>query len=325
MMGICGLKIALESSKKAVQPLRMTDMILTQLFVEIDDFMKEFEETMKKQLISDGKMKRDRQSRLSLSEIMTIIVYFQMSKYRTFKDYYTRYVMVYLRDAFPDLLSYKRFVALKPRVLFPLVAFMKNRCVGECTGITFVDSTTIEVCHNRRIHNHKVFKDIAQRGKSSTGWFYGFKLHLLVNELGDILNFIFTPGNIDDRNESMMTKLTKNIKGKLLGDKGYLSKKLFEMLWEKDIQLITKIKKNMKNKLMPIIDKFLLRKRALIESINDQLKNISQLEHTRHRSPINAMVNWISALVAYSYQEKKPSINLTAKERQKMAKNLLVA
>ena len=297
----------------------MTEMILTKLFVEIDDFMKEFELVMKQGLLGDGTIKRDRDTKLSLSEIMTIEVYFQMSGYRNFKDYYIKHVNRYLKGAFPNVLSYKRFVALKSRVMLPLAAFMKSRRMGKCTGISFVDSTTIVVCHSRRIHQHHVFQGLAQRGKSSTGWFYGFKLHLIVNEHGDILDFVFTPGNIDDRNEKMMDKLTKRIVGKLIGDKGYLSKKLFELLWNKKIQLITKIKKNMKNVLMPIMDKLLLRKRALIESINDQLKNISQLEHTRHRSPINAMVNWISALVAYSYQEKKPSINFDLNQKNLLA------
>jgi hypothetical protein len=293
----------------------MTDMILTKLFVDIDDFMKEYEPEMKKQMITDGSIKRNREGKLSLSEVMTLVVHFHMSGYRNFKDYYLKHVVVNLKSAFPDLVSYKRFVSLISKVMMPLAVFMKSRRCGECTGISFVDSTTIEVCHNRRIHNHKVFKDLAERGKSSTGWFYGFKLHLIVNEFGDIVNFVFTPGNIDDRNEKLMSKLTKKLFGKLFGDKGYLSKKLFEQLMQNNIQLITKLKRNMKNALMPLLDKLLLRKRALIESINDQLKNISQLEHTRHRSPINAMVNWISALVAYSYQEKKPSINFATNER----------
>ncbi len=290
-------------------------MILTQLFVEIDDFMKEYEAEMKRHLITDGTIRRDRKSRLALSEIMTIVVFFQISGYRNFKHYYINYVSRHLKTAFPNLLSYQRFVALKPRILLPLTMFMQIRRRGRCSGISFVDSTTIEVCHNRRIHQHKVFKDLAQRGKSSTGWFYGFKLHLIVNESGEILAFFFTPGNVDDRNEKVMHHLTKELSGKLFGDKGYLSRQLFEALWEKGIQLITKIKKNMKNKLMPLIDKLLLRKRALIESINDQLKNIMQLEHTRHRSPTNAMVDWVSALVAYSYQPKKPSINFDKHHR----------
>jgi len=291
--------------------------MLTQIFVDIDDFMKEYEPIINKNLIANGK-KRQRDTQLSMSEIMTIVVYFHRSGYRNFKDYYIKYVQKYLNGEFPNLLSYKRFNALISRVLIPLSAFMKSQRCGQNTGITFVDSTTLEVCHTRRIHNHKVFKDMAQRGKSSTGWFYGFKLHLLVNEVGEIVNFVFTKGNVDDRNSSLMDKLTSNIKGKLFGDKGYLSKKLFDELFAKGIQLITKVKRNMKNILMPLLDKLLLRKRALIESVNDQLKNISQLEHTRHRSPLNAMVNWVSSLVAYSYQPKKPSIKMTPKEKKMM-------
>ena len=295
-------------------------MILTKLFVEIDDFMKVYEPEIKKHLIGNGAMRRDRKGKLTLSEVMTLLVYFHMSGYRNFKEYYLKHVCVYMKGAFPDLVSYKRFVALIAKAMLPLASFMKNRRCGECSGISFVDSTTIEVCHVRRIHQHKVFKGLAQRGKSSTGWFYGFKLHLVVNECGEILHFVFSPGNIDDRNENVMGKLTQKLFGKLFGDKGYLSNKLFEFLWDKGIHMMTKLKRKMKNILMPIIDKLLLRKRALIESINDQLKNISQLEHTRHRSPMNAMVNWISALVAYSYQEKKPSINFAIHQR-----NLVVA
>lgn len=291
-------------------------MILTKIFVEIDDFMKVYEPTSNLKLIGDGLRKRQRDTKLSLSEIMTIVVYFHISGYRNFKDFYKKHISTLHKQTFPDLISYNRFVELMPRILLPLSVFMKTQRTGKSTGITFVDSTTIDVCHNRRIHQHKVFKGIAQRGKSSTGWFYGFKLHLLVNEFGEIVNFAFTPGNTDDRNEKLMLKLTKEISGKLIGDKGYLSQKLFDLLWKNGIQLITKIKKNMKNKLMPLLDKLLLRKRALIESVNDQLKNISQLEHTRHRSPTNAMVNWVAALVAYSYQPKKPSINFSSDQRE---------
>jgi hypothetical protein len=181
---------------------------------------------------------------------------------------------------------------------------------GKCTGISFIDSTTLDVCDNRRIHLHKVFKGIAERGKSSMGWFYGFKLHLVVNDRGEILSFYLTPGNTDDRNTEVIKELTKNLFGKLFGDKGYISKKIFDMLHEKGIQLITKVKKNMKNKLMLAEDKLLLRKRALIETINDHLKNICQIEHSRHRSLVNFMVNIISGLVAYSFLPKKPSLKL---------------
>ena len=134
----------------------------------------------------------------------------------------------------------------------------------------------------------------AKRGKSSTGWFYGFKLHLIVNDKGEIISFSVTAGNVDDRNEDLISKLTNGIFGKLFGDRGYISQKLFDYLLKRNLRLITKIKSNMKNKLMDIVDKILLRKRAVIESINDELKNICQIQHTRHRSPKNYMVNLIS-------------------------------
>src|SRR6185436_7662190 len=155
-----------------------------------------------------------------------------------------------------------------------------------------VDSLPIAVCHNRRIHSNKVFKHYAQRGKTSVGFFYGFKLHLIVNDIGQIIAFRFTTGNLNDK--APLPRLTKNLFGKLIGDKGYISKKLFESLFNNGLQLITKINKKMLNKLMPLMDKILLRKRAIIESVNDQLKNISQIEHSRHRSIINFFVNLIA-------------------------------
>ncbi len=181
--------------------------------------------------------------------------------------------------------------------------------VGKCSGISFIDSTPIKVCHNKRIYSHKVFDGIAARGKSSTGWFYGFKLHLLINDMGEIVSFCLTAGNTDDRDMDVIDKLTKEIYGKLFADRGYLSKKLFEHLFERNIILITKIKKNMKNKLRELTDKLLLIKRAVIESVNDFLKNICQIEHSRHRSPINFVVNLISGIVAYYFIPKKPSLN----------------
>jgi len=273
----------------------------------MDDFCKVFGDSWKKTLIESGQKKRDRKTRLSMSEIMTIIVYFHLSGYKTFKDYYTRHVMVNLRSAFPDLVAYSRFVYLMKGAIIPLCVYLSLR-KGTVTGISFIDSTPIRVCHTRRIHSHRVFKGLAQRGKNSMGWFYGFKLHLIINDMGELLDFRLTPGNVDDR--VPVPKMTEDIFGKLFGDKGYLSQKLFEQLLEQGVQLITRLKKNMKNKLMPLFDKILLRKRALIETINDLLKNISMIEHTRHRSPFNFMVNLLGGLIAYTYNPKKPSLNI---------------
>jgi hypothetical protein len=189
----------------------------------------------------------------------------------------------------------------------PLTIYLLT-CRGQCTGISFVDSTSIKVCHNRRIARNKVFAGIASRGKTTMGWFYGFKLHLAVNDHGEILAFYLTPGNVDDRKP--IPTLLQDIFGKVFADKGYISKQLFEDLFEQDIQLITGIRRNMKNQLMLLSDKILLRKRSIIETINDQLKNISQIEHSRHRSFTNFLVNLLAGLLAYCFQSKKPSLHL---------------
>lgn len=246
-----------------------------------------------------------------LSEIITIIIYFHFSDYRKFKYYYKNYICRFYRNYFPNLLSYNRFVEIMPHSLIPLLLYVNNNCLGEVTGISFIDSTVLPVCHNRRISSHKVFKDLAQRYKTSTGWFYGFKLHLVCNDRGEIISFYLSPGNFDDRNSKVINHLTKNIYGKLVGDKGYISKELFKELYNKGIHLITKLKKNSTNILpRPYEDKILLRKRAIIECINDFLKNICNIDHTRHRNPFNFLVNVISGLCAYKYISKKPSLKI---------------
>ena len=191
-----------------------------------------------------------------------------------------------------------------------LAIFLKTCCLGKCTGISYIDSTPLRSCHIKREKQHKVFKGIAQKGQCSLGWFYGFKLHIIINDRGEILDFIITFGNVDDRKPLNDMDLHKRIFGKLYGDKGYISKDLFEKLFVDGVHLITKIKKNIKNSLMLLQDKIALRKRALIETVNDELKNICQIEHTRHRSFENFTTNLLSGLIAYSFFDKKPSINL---------------
>jgi hypothetical protein len=285
----------------------MTYPPVTSLFCDVDDFCIEFEPEYNQSLITLGMKKRIKQSTMSLSEVMTIIILFHCSNYRTFKMFYTGFIAEYHGKAFPDQVSYNRFIELKASALIPLCCYL-NLKKGKVTGITFVDSTSIKVCNNRRIHSHKVFKTHAKRGKNSMGWFYGFKLHIIINDQGELLAFKLTPGNVDDRKP--VPDMASDLFGKLFGDKGYISQKLFDELFDNGVQLITKIRKNMKNILMPVIDKILLRKRALIETVNDQLKNISQIEHTRHRSVYNFMVNIVAGLIAYTWQSKKPSLNL---------------
>jgi hypothetical protein len=283
-------------------------MSLERLFCDVDDFCQTFLPHWRHEQLVYGEHQRRRSGQLSISELMTILVHFHQSHYRHFKGYYLGYVRRHLKDAFPRLVSYQRFVALMPSVLIPLCIYLQQR-KGQATGLAFIDATSIAVCHNRRIYNHKVFKKIAQRGKTSMGWFYGFKLHRVVNDRGELLAFRLTPGNVDDRRP--VPQLIRGLAGKLFGDKGYLSKRLFQALFEEGLQLITPIRKNMRNRLLPLFDKLLLRKRALIETINDQLKNISQIEHSRHRSVANFMVNLVAGLIAYTHQSLKPSLNLT--------------
>ena len=281
---------------------------LLELFVHVDDFCQAFMPAMEQQLLKSGQRQRNRQRSLAISEIMTILIHFHQSHYRHFKAYYTEHVQVHLRAEFPGLVSYTRFVDFIPSALLPLCAYFQKHCRGNCTGISFIDSTTIDVCLNQRIATHKVFAGLAERGKTSTGWFYGFKLHLTINDRGELLNVLLTPGNVDDRKP--VPKLVQKLFGKLFGDKGYISKELHAFLWETfGVQLVTKLKGNAKNRLpMVFSDRLLLRKRAIVECVNDQLKNISQIEHTRHRSVTNFMVNLICGLIAYARQPKKPSL-----------------
>jgi len=282
---------------------------LLELFCDVDDFCQSFIPKWKKQLFLDGEIQRQRKRSLSLSEVMTILIHFHQSHYRDFKAYYTGYVLERLHGEFPSLVSYTRFVEFIPSVLIPLCVYLRSSCLGVCTGISFMDSTALAVCKNPRIHSHRVFAGLAERGKTSTGWFFGFKLHLIFNDRGELLNLMLTPGNVDDRQP--VPKMVRKLFGKLFADRGYISKKLVdELLRTFNVQLITGIRSNMKNVLMPLTDKLLLRKRAIVETIIDQLKNISQIEHSRHRSPINFLVNLICGLIAYCHQPKKPSLGL---------------
>lgn len=284
-------------------------MSLLELFCRVDDFWKSFAPAWHQRLLAAGTLKRQRAGNLSASEIMTILIHFHQSHYRDFKAFYTQQVLTHLRSEFPDLISYSRFVDLIPSVLVPLSAYLEV-CRGQCNGLSFVDSTKLVVCHNRRIQRHRVFAGLAGRGKDSVDWFYGFKLHLIVTDEGDILACRLTPGNVDDRQP--VRQMAQGLFGKLIGDKGYLSPTLVASLLQQGVELLTPIRKNMKPRLVRLNDKLLLRKRVLIETIHDQLKNVSQIEHSRHRSPANFLVNVLCGLIAYCHQLKKPSLQVAS-------------
>ena len=283
---------------------------ITEIFCSIDDFCKDFTPKFQSHLIG-GKKQRNKPSKLVMSEVMTIQVLFHLSGFRNFKTFYKGYVCQHWKNHFPDLVSYNRMVELCSDSMIPLAIYLKSRALGQCTGISFIDSTPLRVCNNRRIHSHKVFEGLAARGQCSIGWFFGFKLHMITNDLGQVVDFMLTPGNIDDRKPLQIQRFIKKLWGKLFGDKGYISKELFENLFFNGVHLVTKLRKNMKSSsITPIIDAIMLRKRAICETIIDQLKNIFQIEHSRHRSPKNFLTNLFSALIAYNFNDKKPSLKM---------------
>jgi hypothetical protein len=282
-------------------------MDITETFCIVDDFCKEFEILWKRHLISFEKQSTKRTSRMSMSEIITILILFHQGGYRNFKCFYLNHICTYLRKDFPNICSYTQFLALQKRVIIPLHCLLQG-LLGCCTGTSFVDSTSLEVCHNKRSSSHRVFKKIARKGKTTKGWFYGLKLHLIINQSGEILSWMLTAGNVSDTSTVMC--LAKDLFGKLFGDRGYISNTLFAQLYEQGIQLVTKIRKNMKNKLISLYDKLLLRKRGVIDSVIGQLKYGSQIEHTRSRCPINFVINLMGGLLAYTLRHKKPTLNM---------------
>lgn len=289
---------------------------VAEIFVKVDDFCNHFENEFKKHSLPPaiGTKTRNRKTTLSDSEVTTILIAFHGGQFRNFKHFYCSYVCHHLRDCFPDLVSYNRFIELSHRCAVPFMLFLHYCCRGECTGISFIDSTVLRVCHNKRIKRNKVFKGMAKVGKSTVGWFFGFKLHLIINDKGEILSFYLSQGNTSDNSAKIITRMTKEIFGKVFGDKGYINKALADLLFDDGIQLITAVRRNMKQKALSNEEKLLLRKRSVIETVNDELKNICQVEHTRHRSIAGFIINIMSAIAAYSFFPKKPSIKKDIEE-----------
>lgn len=289
---------------------------ITEIFYLADEFCKEFEKTVSNHTLGN---EPKRKPKMSQSEVITIMVLFHYGSFKNIKHFYEYFVKQHLGSEFPKTVSYNRFVELMQSVALPLTMLLKTCCLGYCTGISYIDSTSISVCKNKRIPRHKVFDGIAQRGKTTMGYFFGFKLHFIVNDRGEILNFVITPGNVDDRDPLKSKKFIEKLRGKLYADKGYISQRITEVLFIDGLHLITHIRNNMKNVLMEMRDKILLRKRSVIETINDELKNICSVEHSRHRSFENFVTNLIAGLIAYSFFPKKPSIKYEVIETNQLA------
>lgn len=285
--------------------MTLTTDKITEIFYLTDDFCKEFQSSIENRILGH---KPKRKPRMSCSEVITIMIIFHTGGFRNMKHFYIHYVQKHLTDLFPKTVSYNRFVELMQAATLPMTLFLKTCCMGKGTGISFVDSTPIRVCKNKRIKRNKVFDGIAKVGKSTMGYFFGFKLHIVINDKGELLNFVITQGNVDDRAPLKNINFLKALKGKLYADKGYISKDLTNILFVNGLHLVTSIRNKMKNVLMEMKDKIMLRKRSVIETVNDELKNMCQVEHSRHRSFANFITNLISGLIAYSFFPKKPSI-----------------
>lgn len=293
---------------------KMDEYSIIELFCLVDDFVKRFQEMCSSKRIEYTKQRiRKKVFRTSLSEVLTILLLFHRSDYRTFKHFYLTHVKIHLKPLFPQLVGYSRFVQLTSEAFFPMFCFIKEH-QGISHGILFIDSTVLTVCHVKRASSHRTFKEQAKWGKTTVGWFFGFKLHLVINTQAEIVTFKLTAGNIDDRKP--VPEMLQGMQGKGFGDRGYISEKLFQTLMKNGFQLFTKVKKNMKNKLISLTDKIMLRKRALIESVNNLLKSSCQIEHHRHRSHWNFLSNLMAGIATYCLNPNKPRLFFSKQEIQ---------
>ena len=288
--------------------LYLDETKLIQIFCDCDDFYKKYEQFIADKPIGIKKSNAHRKPSLAVSEVMTILIVYHLTGMKCFQYYYTELVRKHFQSYFPGIVSYTRFIELIPRCMLPLWLFVNTNRTGKETGFYYGDSKKMPVCDNLRINRNKVFKGIAGRSKSSTGWFYGLKLFLVINQYGQIMRCIFSPADIADNNIDMMRKMFNKLQGYIFADKGFISKQAFEEFYQKGLKIVTTVKRNMKNKFMIMAERPALMKRGVIESVNDLLMTICDIDHTRHRSPINAVVHGLAGVTAYTYLDKLPSI-----------------
>lgn len=279
---------------------------LVETFCDFDDFCKSIKPQWEALLLMDGtkpKRKHGPECGLVDSEIMTLLVLYHSSHFKNFKAFYNGIVLGLLRSHFPDAPCYERFLTLTKRVWALLAVFLASR-MGDKTDIDYIDSTPLVVCHNRRIGRHKVFDGLAARGKTSTGWFFGFKLHLVFNHQREIVALKLTPGNVSDA--APVPELTKDLVGKLFGDKGYIGQKMAQKLLRRGLALMTRVRKNMKSLPVSFLDKALLNGRNIAETIIGHIKEFSSLRLPKHRSVFNAFTHITAAIVAYQINPLPP-------------------
>lgn len=283
----------------------MNVYIIIKNYVSVDNFLKIYNKSLS---YLESARKPTRQSRLTESEIITIRIGYFNSGYHTFKDYYNFEILECMKSYFPDAVSYNRFIELEDKVIDKMNAYLQYLTYKNGTMYNYIDSTKLSVCHNKRIPNHKVFQDIASRGKSTMGWFYGFKLHFIINEKGDLVDILLTSGNVHDTQAASLMNVP--LQGFLFGDKGYLSKKNEKRYKELGVEYVTYKRSNMKDKRNEFYKYINLKKRSVIESSINILKNKFFIEHTRHRSLNGFKKHVLGGLIAYQLKNNKPKVNL---------------
>ena len=280
---------------------------VVEVFCAIDDFCLQVKGYFTTHPLPEGLAPRHpagRKPSLSESEVLTILVLYHLSGFKCFQYYYERLVLAELRSYFPRAVSYTHFLELSRQALLHAFLLAHYRAgLSERTGHYYIDSKKLPVCDNRRIHSHKVFDQVATRGRGSTGWFFGLKLHLVTNQHAELVGLLLTPANVADNNPRVLSRLLAGLQGKCYGDKGYLSS-LFEELLEQGLHLVAKVRRNMKNMLLSLSDKLNLLKRGSIEAVNDILMTVCDIDHTRHRNPLNALAQIFSGLTAYTFLEQ---------------------
>jgi hypothetical protein len=279
---------------------------LVEIFCDFDDFCKLIKTQWEAMQLTNGApsgRKHGPEGGLIDSEIMTILILYHGSRFKNFKTFYNNVVLILLRSWFPGAPCYERFLTLTRRVWSLLAFFMASR-MGEKTDIYYIDSTPLVVCHNRRINRHKTFAGLAERGKTSTGWFFGFKLHLVFNHQREIVALKLTPGNVSD--VTPVPELTKDLAGKLFGDKGYIGQKLAHELLRRGLALMTRVRGNMKSLPVSFFDKALLNGRNIAETIIGHIKEFSSLRLPKHRSVFNAFTHVTAAIIAYQINPLPP-------------------
>jgi len=285
--------------------LTLTSSKIVEIFVDCDDFINDFSKEVSFHMIGTNQQPI---SSLSASEIITICIIYHHSRLDCFKSFYTLVVKNVLRSYFPHAPSYTHFIKLKKYYLFDLFAFLwHSRLSKPSNEANFVDSKKLQISHIKRAHQHRVMKGLAEKGKTSIGWFYGLKLHLIINEYGQPCSFLVTSGNKTDNNEEVLKTLFRGLQGIFYGDKGYLTK-LKAWLKIQGVELITKVRKNMKKPKLTHKQKHYLKRRSLIETVFGLMTFQCDLDHSRHRSQYGFFSNIFSAIIAYTYLDSLPQM-----------------